>query len=140
MILLRWCALLVLLGAAAWADTLMLETQPIRELGPYSAQFLDRAGTLDAASAVALWRDGGFSDVRGPHADPGYGTAPLWLAIEIEGSAMSGTYLLATNLPYIPALRVDLLRSTGAGRDAPGSSPGHAPPARTAASGTTRVL
>ena len=87
---------------------------PVRELGPYSSRYADPVGELTAEDAFSLYSKAGFEALQTPHFDAGYSITPHWIALPVTNrSGRSAIYQLSSNIPYVPALSIALVRSDG---------------------------
>ena len=100
----------------AYAEALKLDgTNAGREIGPFASLLVDPTGEMSATEAEEALLGDLFEPVQLAHFDAGYSITPHWIAVPIMNeSKRDVAYLVSTNIPYIPALSVQLLRDDGA--------------------------
>jgi signal transduction histidine kinase len=78
---------------------------PVHNLGDHISFYRDTGGKVDFDEALRLYRSGRFIRSQKGSFDAGYTVLPHWIVIEVESRMpVDTTALLATNMPYVPAI------------------------------------
>jgi len=86
----------------------------VRELGYHASYLVDDTGGLTMTEAGELHREGRFLPVGEAHFDLGYSNDVAWIVVElINDSATDATYILSTNIPYVPSIDMYYQESDG---------------------------
>ena len=104
-------ASLLIAGEARTADAarpVVIERDlPLHNLGDHIWHYRDLDGKAGFDEAMRLYRSGRFVRSQKGNFDAGYTVVPHWIVIEVESRlSVDTTALLATNMPYVPAIDI----------------------------------
>ena len=87
---------------------------PVRALGASASFMADQSGSLTLSGAQNAFSEGHFEPVKRDHFDAGYSITPHWIVLPVVNTASGAApFLVSTNIPFIPALSVTLVRDDG---------------------------
>jgi len=107
--------ILTLALAPVSADPVELDgREAARQLGTAATMLANPSGVMTLAEAQKALSKGAFEPIGIIHFDAGYSITPHWIAVPMTNITPRRTaYLLSSNIPYVPALAVTLVRDDG---------------------------
>ena len=103
-----------LLEAGAAENVTLDGDTSVDRIGRASVHLADPEARLTTDEALTLLEEGAFKPVTTAHFEAGYSMTPHWLATKLSnGAGREAQYRLLTNLPFVPAISIVLVRRDG---------------------------